>query len=155
MELATHEAERARLVQEWNDALGAAPYRFDKIVQMAEAGIHGHTVAEPRRDMHPKLAALLGMDVLRPPTRDEIANLAERAARGRRGHPGRADATGNGRARRRAWPGPEMGADLGRSEPNPRRPTRGRQAGGMSRDRDGKIVLANINAVLERSFPNR
>jgi hypothetical protein len=74
-ELATHEAAHDRLVKAWNDALGAASYRFDKIVQTAEAGIHGHTVAEPRRDMHPKLAALLGMDVLRPPTRDEIANL--------------------------------------------------------------------------------
>jgi hypothetical protein len=74
-ELATHEAAHDGLVKAWNEALGAASYRFDKIVQTAEAGIHGHTVAEPRRDMHPKLAALLGMDVLRPPTRDEIANL--------------------------------------------------------------------------------
>jgi hypothetical protein len=74
-ELANLEVKRARIVQAWDDALGAASYRFDKIVQTAEAGIHGHTVAEPRRDMHPKLAELLGMDMLRPPTRDEIANL--------------------------------------------------------------------------------
>ena len=38
-------------------------------------GLHGHTPAEPRRDLHPRLAELLGIDPNRSPSRDEIANL--------------------------------------------------------------------------------
>ena len=41
----------------------------------AEAGEHGHTATEPRRDMHPRLAALLALDLNRSPSRDEIAHL--------------------------------------------------------------------------------
>lgn len=65
-----------RVVQaSFQKAFIAASYRLDKIAQITEAGVHGHTVAEPRRDMHPKLAEALGIDPLEPPSRDQIANL--------------------------------------------------------------------------------
>lgn len=43
--------------------------------QGMEAAEPGVTVAEPRRDLDPRLAALLGLDPNRAPTRDEIAHL--------------------------------------------------------------------------------
>jgi hypothetical protein len=43
--------------------------------QGLEAAAPGVTVAEPRRDLDPRLAALLGLDPNRAPTRDEIAHL--------------------------------------------------------------------------------
>ncbi|MBW4025707.1 MAG: relaxase domain-containing protein, partial [Proteobacteria bacterium] len=43
--------------------------------QGLEAASPGVTVAEPRRDLDPRLAALLGLDPNRAPTRDEIAHL--------------------------------------------------------------------------------
>jgi hypothetical protein len=43
--------------------------------QGLEAAAAGVTVAEPRRDLDPRLAALLGLDPNRAPTREEIAHL--------------------------------------------------------------------------------
>lgn len=74
-ELAGVEAESARITRAFGDAMGAASYRYEKVLEAAEAGAHGHTAAEPRRDMHPRLAALLALDQNRSPSRDEIANL--------------------------------------------------------------------------------
>ncbi|MDQ2801592.1 MAG: relaxase domain-containing protein, partial [Pseudomonadota bacterium] len=74
-EFAQLELERDRILGAFREALGAASYRCEKVLEAAAAGIHGHTAAEPRRDMHPRLAALLALDPNRPPSRDEIANL--------------------------------------------------------------------------------
>src|SRR5690349_12727459 len=46
---------------------------YQRGMEPAEPG--GHTAPEPRRDMRPKVASLLGIDPNRPVGRDEVANL--------------------------------------------------------------------------------
>ncbi len=74
-ELRELEAESARIIQAFGEATGAASYRYEKVLEAAKAGAHGHTAAEPRRAMHPRLAELLALDLNRSPSRDEIANI--------------------------------------------------------------------------------
>lgn len=74
-ELAAAEAERDRILERFGDAVAAAQYRYEVVLEAAEQGLHGNTLPEPRRDMHPRLAALLGLDPNRPPTPEEVANL--------------------------------------------------------------------------------
>lgn len=74
-ELASVEAERDRIAAAFGDALGAATYRHDVVLEAVEKGLHGSTLPEPRRDTHPRLAELLGIDPNRPPTQEEVANL--------------------------------------------------------------------------------
>lgn len=62
-------------MEAFGDALSAAMYRADVVLEAAEQGLHGSTPPEPRRDTHPRLAALLGVDPNRPPTLEEVANL--------------------------------------------------------------------------------
>lgn len=69
------EAERDRLASAFGDALAAASHRFDAVLEAAGMALHGRTLPEPRRDTHPRLATLLGMDPNRPPTMEEVANL--------------------------------------------------------------------------------
>jgi hypothetical protein len=68
-------AERDRIAGAFGEALAAASHRFDTVLEAAETALHGRTLPEPRRDTHPRLAALLGMDPNRPPTMEEVANL--------------------------------------------------------------------------------
>ncbi len=75
LELRTLETESRRIAQAFGDALGAASCRYEKVLEAAKAGAHGHTAAEPRRDMHPRLAEMLGINLNRSPSRDEIANI--------------------------------------------------------------------------------
>ncbi len=74
-ELRELEAESARIIQAFGEATGAASYRYEKVLEAAKAGAHGHTAAEPRRAMHPRLAELLALGLNRSPSRDEIANI--------------------------------------------------------------------------------
>ena len=74
-ERATLEAERDRIASAFDGALAAAMYRADAVLEAAEKGLHGSTLPEPRRDTHPRLATLLGLDPNRPPTLEEVANL--------------------------------------------------------------------------------
>jgi hypothetical protein len=74
-ELARLETEDDRIVRAFQDAETSASYRFEKVLEAAGEGLHGHTAAAPRRDMHPRLVELLALDPNRSPSRDEIANL--------------------------------------------------------------------------------
>lgn len=68
-------------------AAGMADHLLEQTLSPAQAELAGYyqqslpaaspgvTVAEPRRDLDPRLAALLGLDPNRAPTRDEIAQL--------------------------------------------------------------------------------
>jgi len=82
-ELARLQGEDDRLVGAYQDAERAADYRLAKVLEAVERGLYGHSTAEPRRDMHPRLAALLGLDPHRAPTAEEIGHvLAGRRADG-------------------------------------------------------------------------
>lgn len=56
-------------------AIGAAAYRRDKVLQGVERGLYGQSTAEPRRDTHPRLAELLGLDPQRVPLAGEIGQI--------------------------------------------------------------------------------
>ena len=62
--LPTDKADLARYYQQ-----GITPDVVYKAgLENAAEGVRGHTAAEPRRDMHPGLASLLGVDPNRAPT---------------------------------------------------------------------------------------
>ena len=68
-------AEGDRLVHAFQDAKSAAHYRRDKVLEAVERGLYGHSTAEPRRNMHPRLAELLGLNSNRVPSAEEIGHV--------------------------------------------------------------------------------
>lgn len=74
-ESAQDAAEGDRLIRAFQDAKGAALYRRDKVLEAVERGLYGHSTAEPRRDMHPRLAELLGLNSNRVPSAEEIGHV--------------------------------------------------------------------------------
>ena len=74
-ERARDTAEGDRLAHAFQDARSAALYRRDKVLEAVERGLYGHSTAEPRRDMHPRLAELLGLNSNRVPSPDEIGHV--------------------------------------------------------------------------------
>lgn len=57
------------------DAIAAARHRREKVLEGVERGLYGQSAAEPRRDMHPRLAELLGLDSRRVPSAEEIGHV--------------------------------------------------------------------------------
>ena len=56
-------------------AIAAASYRRDKVLEGVERGLYGQSTAEPRRDTHPRVAELLGLDPRRVPSAEEIGRI--------------------------------------------------------------------------------